>query len=787
MKHTNTYLILFLLAAGLASPQPIFSQGETIPSSVVGSGGEKSSSSNFSLTGTLGQAAAGAELSSASFRHDAGFWSTVTVAPAGPTGLTAIPGDQQVNLLWNANKEPGLHKYTLYRGTESLAGTLIDSVVATSPPDTFYTDSGLTNGQIYYYRIRAVDMAGHEGGFSSEVSATPYGGPLWYVATDGSDTDNGSSETPFASIQTAIGSAGDGHTVLVSPGTYMENINFDGKTIVLQSTDGPDTTIIDGNQNGSVVTFDNEETSSSVLDGFTIQNGNAEFGGGISIGWNSSPTLSNLIITGNSADYGGGIDFDSSNATLTNVTITGNSAEYGGGGILCGYYSTPVLTDVTVSENTVTSGDGGGIALWDNSDPDLKRVVIHGNSSENGGGIFLDSAAVTLTNVTMNGNTAISSGSGVFSHGSDITVINSILWDDPPQGTSFDPDGPPSSMTISYSDYQDAILTNNNGTVNWGAGNIAADPLFVDAVSGNFNLTGDSPAIDAGDPDPQYNDPDGTIADMGAFHYDQSGQPARVKNLITTPGVNNISLKWDANSEADLVSYTVYRSTTTGANFSSVASVAIPDTEYVDSAVDPDVTYYYRVGAVDADSDESLLALEQHGRIAPDSTGLDLVSAGDYVTIPDLPPFVSTNDYTVELYAQPRFATTGDGSLIEGPNFSLELVGSTPGEFTARLTVGALVLDGTTSLTDSAWHHFAITSDGSNSNAALWVDGHLEAQGSATFEGSVDLVIGGQGDVFDVTIDEARVSNVLCYTGGFIPPQSEFAADANTLALWRFN
>ncbi len=56
-------------------------------------------------------------------------------------------------------------------------------------------------------------------------------------------------------IQAAINAASNGDTVLVSPATYYENINFNGKAITVASTNGPATTIIDGGQAGAVVTF----------------------------------------------------------------------------------------------------------------------------------------------------------------------------------------------------------------------------------------------------------------------------------------------------------------------------------------------------------------------------------------------------------------------------------------------------------------------------------------------------------------------------------------------------
>jgi len=100
-----------------------------------------------------------------------------TISPEIPQNLTATPNDQQITLRWNQNNEPDLHKYNIYRDTSSPAGTLIDSVVAFSLPDTFYVDTELTNGQEYFYRITAVDSSNNESGFSDEVSETPFVAP----------------------------------------------------------------------------------------------------------------------------------------------------------------------------------------------------------------------------------------------------------------------------------------------------------------------------------------------------------------------------------------------------------------------------------------------------------------------------------------------------------------------------------------------------------------------------------------------------------------------------------
>src|SRR5438874_68412 len=98
-----------------------------------------------------------------------------------------------------------------------------------------------------------------------------------------------------ATIQAGIDAASSGDTVLVAPGQYTENINFHGKAITVLSEQGAGVTIIDGGALDTVATFASGEGPSSVLSGFTLQNGrasNASFGngGGVSIR-NTSPTI----------------------------------------------------------------------------------------------------------------------------------------------------------------------------------------------------------------------------------------------------------------------------------------------------------------------------------------------------------------------------------------------------------------------------------------------------------------------------------------------------------------
>ena len=91
----------------------------------------------------------------------------------------------------------------------------------------------------------------------------------------------------YESIQTAIDSSISGDTVLVTSATYTENINFLGKNIFVTSQyyfsgDTSDilNTVITPAQLAPVVSFENNEDSSAVLNGFTIRNGINYSGGG---------------------------------------------------------------------------------------------------------------------------------------------------------------------------------------------------------------------------------------------------------------------------------------------------------------------------------------------------------------------------------------------------------------------------------------------------------------------------------------------------------------------------
>ena len=81
------------------------------------------------------------------------FASQGSSAPPAPTGLTATAGNAQVTLSWTGSI--GAASYNVYRGTSSGGESI--TPIASGITETSYTDTGLTNGTTYYYKVAAVE------------------------------------------------------------------------------------------------------------------------------------------------------------------------------------------------------------------------------------------------------------------------------------------------------------------------------------------------------------------------------------------------------------------------------------------------------------------------------------------------------------------------------------------------------------------------------------------------------------------------------------------------------
>ena len=329
----------------------------------------------------------------------------------------------------------------------------------------------------------------------------------------------------YATIQQAIQESNDGDVVVVEPGTYLETIDFLGKNIVVTGTDPDDSgvvagTVINGNNRGSVVTFENGETSDAVLTGFTITGGygtavtevgtNIYWGAGIFC-YGTSPTIKNNIITDN----------------IGPIEMIGNNQEqwklcYGGG--IGSFVSSATITNNIIKNNSAYAG-----AIFAAGEDKICNNLIYDNSAVVGGGVILFGGGLinnTIVGNDTNANPQFGTGPGgnvyivIDNQFSECLVLNNIICN-ALSGGGISGEGNIDESVITFNDVWGNVPDNymemsDQTGIN---GNISEDPRFVDAQAKDIHLQMDSPCIDAGDPDyvpyPWQLDIDGDNAVMG--------------------------------------------------------------------------------------------------------------------------------------------------------------------------------------------------------------------------------------------------------------------------------
>ena len=204
--------------------------------------------------------------------------------------------------------------------------------------------------------------------------------------------------------------------------------------------------------------------------------------------------------------------------TLQGLTVQGGESDMGGG-VKIDF--TGLIRQCIIRENRSllsqqAQGHGGGLYITGSTR--VENCLILGNSAAgNGGGIYIRSSAknVQIVNSVIFGNASERFQGGISAQKiplhrpPSVTVINTVSRSN--LGANMYPE---------YSDTVRARVIYSNTGEGWptvDTTNVSGDPLFVDPANGNFHLQRGSIALDAGNPDPAYNDADSTRNDLGAY------------------------------------------------------------------------------------------------------------------------------------------------------------------------------------------------------------------------------------------------------------------------------
>ena len=145
----------------------------------------------------------------------------------------------------------------------------------------------------------------------------------------------------YATIQSAIDAASPGDVIVVGPGTYTSNDNYQvvdmmGKSVTLRASGSVEETIIDGEGARRGITCDSGETNDTIIEGFTITNGKSDHGGGVLLLLEQSNFTQlrccwqykqgDIDWSPNQSGHGGGIYCESASPLIDTCTISNNTA-----------------------------------------------------------------------------------------------------------------------------------------------------------------------------------------------------------------------------------------------------------------------------------------------------------------------------------------------------------------------------------------------------------------------------------------------------------------------------
>jgi len=232
----------------------------------------------------------------------------------------------------------------------------------------------------------------------------------------------------YPTIQDALWAAHHGDEIIVADGNYsgpgFYDLDFEGLDITLRSASGdPDVCTLDCQMMGRAFTFDNDETTEAIIEGFTISNAAVVEGGAFYIS-DATPTIRDCIILDCYADiYGGGAYVNGGRPSFTNCTFRGLFSLNAGGAVCAFGGAEPVVSGCTFEDND-TFGLGGAVYL-EGATLDLSGGIFDLNETlGDGGAIAIETAVLTAENAQFAANHADGVGGAIHNSAGNATLTD---------------------------------------------------------------------------------------------------------------------------------------------------------------------------------------------------------------------------------------------------------------------------------------------------------------------------------------------------------------------------
>ncbi|MFN0008647.1 MAG: right-handed parallel beta-helix repeat-containing protein [Planctomycetota bacterium] len=366
------------------------------------------------------------------------------------------------------------------------------------------------------------------------TSAPAFAGTFFVDANLASGANDGSTWADAfqgsGGLQLALAAANAGDQVWVADGTYVptstaaRTISFNlesgveiyggfagGEGTLAERDPAVNIAVLSGDLLGDDVGFTNNAENSfhvvrgtganatAILDGFTVSGGNAngaandDRGGGFLFLGSGQATIVNCLVQGNRCTFGGGAGYISaSSPTFTLCRFVGNvGGAFGGAFDMASGVASTFRRCIFTGNSAARAG---GIEIFGGSPVKVYDCIFTGNTSTGtggGGAIFISSSSAAVRGCTITGNfSSVNATAGILVSGAGATIANSIVYfNSGPGGAQGTANQIAGAGQVSYSCVQGGIA---------GTGNVSGDPMFINAVGGDYTLASGTPCADSG-------------------------------------------------------------------------------------------------------------------------------------------------------------------------------------------------------------------------------------------------------------------------------------------------